>query len=330
MNRRGTLCALIALGGASLPLVAYPQPAQKLWRVGNVNGVSAPVAKPYEDAFLAGMKERGYVVGRNLIFDTRYADGDPTRYQMLLDEVLALKPDVLIGANTAVALLMKSRTSTIPIVLATSGDPVGDGLVQSLARPGGNVTGVSLQLSEIGAKHIELMGELLPRMRRVALLMDPSGSKVQNEQYETLATVAAAAKGYSTQIHRIHSRADIREAFLRMDAQRPDALVLFLSPRLNTFRREISQQAIALRLPSIAHQDGFAQDGGLMSFGPSFVEGWRRVPYFVDRILKGTKPADLPIEQPTKFTLLINAKTAKAIDLAVPGSILLRADRVIE
>jgi ABC-type uncharacterized transport system substrate-binding protein len=330
MNRCGTLCALVALGCASLPHAAHAQPAEKVWRVGNVNGVSAPVAKPYEDAFLSGMKERGYVVGRNLIFDTRHADGDPARYPALVDEVVALRPDVLVGANTAVALLMKSRTRTIPIVLATSGDPVGDGLVQSLARPGGNVTGVSLQLSEVGAKHIELMGELLPRMRRVALLTDPSASKVQIEQYEKLATAAAAAKGYGTQIYHIHSRSDIREIFRRMEAQRPDALVLFLSPRLNAFRRELSQRAIELRLPSIAHQDGFAQDGGLMSFGPSFVEGWRRVPYFVDRILKGTKPADLPIEQPTKFTLLINAKTAKALDLTVPGSILLRADRVIE
>ena len=330
MNRREALRGLAVLGAAGFALRARAQQAQRVLRVGNVNGVSRRVAKAYEDAFLAGMKERGYAVGRNLIFDTRYAEGDPSRYGALLDEVMALKPDILVGANTEVAKQMKSRTATIPIVLATSGDPVGDGLVDSLGRPGGNVTGVSLQLSEIGAKHIELMAGILPRMRRVALLRDPAGSIAQGEDYERLATEVASARSISVQAYRIHSRAEIHEAFVKIKAAQPDALVTFLSPRLNAFRREIIEFAATSRLPSIAHHEGFAEEGGLMSFGPSFVEAWRRVSYFVERIHKGARPADLPIEQPTKFMLLVNAKTAKAIGLTIPRSILVRADKVIE
>ena len=330
MNRRDTVLALLLLGGVSVPFTSVAQPQSRRWRVGAVHGVSALIGKPYVEAFLAGMKERGYVIGQNLIFDSRFAAGDPTRYPELIDEVIALNPDVLIGANTGVAHLMKSRTKTIPIVLATSGDPVGDGLVQSLARPGGNVTGVSLQLGELGGKHIELMVELLPRMRNVALLADPTAAKPQNEEYERLAKAAAAAKGISIQPHHIYSQEQIGAVFGLIKTQRPDALVTFLSPRLNALRQEIIRRAADLRLPSIAHQEGFAQDGGLMSYGPSFVEGWRHVSHFVDRILKGAKPADLPVEQPTKFDLTLNLKTAKDLGIAIPPSILIRAHRVIE
>ena len=323
--------ALIGLVVAGLVSTASAQPAEKIWRVGNVNGVSAAVAKPYEDAFLAGMRERGYVVGRNLVFDTRYADGDPSRYRALIDEVIALKPDVLIGANTAVSKLMKTRTKKIPIVLATSGDPVGDRLVESLSRPGGNVTGVSLQLGEFGGKHVELIAELLPGLRSICVLADNSGDSLpQIEEYGRRAGAAAKAKGVEIRSYRIDRRADLEQVFREMSAARPDALLAFLSPRLNSLRHDIIGRTAGIGLPAIAHHEGFAQDGGLMSFGPSFVEGWRRVPYFVDRIFKGAQPAELPIEQPTKFLLLINAKTAKALGITIPKSILLRADRVVE
>jgi putative ABC transport system substrate-binding protein len=327
MNRRDTM-ALLALAAAGVTM-ASAQPKSRVWRVGNVHGVSVRVAKPYEDAFIAGMKERGYDIGRNLIFDQRHADGDPARYPALVDELIAVKPDVLIGANTGVARVMQSRTTTIPIVLATSGDPVGDGLVQSLARPGGNVTGVSLQLSEFGGKHVELLGDLLPHLRRAALLLDAAPT-VQLEAYERLAKSAAAARGYSLQIFRIKSVEDMRSTFGQIEAQRPDALAIFLSPRLNSFRLEIIQRATVMRLPSIAHHEGYAQEGGLMSYGPSFVEGWRRVPYFVDRILKGAKPSELPVEQPTKFVLAINAATARALGVKIPDVIRVRADQIIE
>lgn len=326
MNRRESLVALAALGAAQ---VAAAQPGNRVWRVGNVNGVSAPVARPYEEAFLAGMSELGYVPGRNLIFDSRHAAGDVTRYAGLVDAVIAAKPDILIGANTGVALVMKSRTATIPIVLATSGDAVGDGLAQSLARPGGNVTGVSLQLNELGAKHVELMAELQPSPRRIALLVDPPSAQRQVLSYERLARAAAAPRGIAIQTYSAGSREEIRAAFDLMQARRQDALVAFLSPRLNTIRREVVRHSEELRLPSIAHQEGFTQDGGLMSYGPSFVEAWRRVAYFVDRLLKGAKASDLPIEQPTLFLLSVNVKTADALGIKIPDLILLRADHVI-
>ena len=324
------LAAFGVIGAACMSRTAAPQSKQRAWRVGAVHGVSALVGKPYVDAFLEGMKERGYVVGHNLILDSRSDDGDPGRYAALVDEVIALKPDVLIGANTGVALVMRSRTSTIPIVLATSGDPVGDGLVQSLARPGGNVTGVSLQLGELGGKHVELMADLLPRIRRAAILVDSSGPMYQVQMYERLATAAAAAKNLQLRVYRSKDAEDVGTAFRRMEGDRPDALTVFLSPRLNSSRRDVIEHAAKLRLPSIAHHEGFAQDGGLMSYGPSFVEGWRRVPYFVDRILKGAMPSDLPIEQPTKFFLTINLRTAKALGIRIPDVILVRADRLIQ
>jgi putative ABC transport system substrate-binding protein len=276
------------------------------------------------------MKEHGYDVGRNLIVDSRYAEGDAARYPALVDEVIALKPDVLIGANTDVAIVMKSRTTSIPIVLGTTYDPVGAGLAQSLARPGGNVTGTSLQIDELSAKHIEMMAEVLPRMRRVALLIDVSAPQALAERYERLANTTAAARGLALQVHRVDSLEEIREAFRLLEVRRADALLVGPSPRFNALRREISQSAANIRLPSIGFVEEYAQDGGLMSYGASFVEALRRAAYYVDRILKGAKPSDLPIEQPTKFFLVINARTAKALGIRIPASILQPADRVIE
>ena len=330
MKRRRALTCLTALAAGFEPFRALGQANARLWRIGAVHGVSPRVGKSYVDAFLVGMKERGYVIGQHFVFDSRWSDGDPSRYATLVDEIVALKPNVLIGANTAVALMMKSRTQTVPIVLATSGDPVGDGLVESLARPGGNVTGVSLQLGELGGKHVELAVDLLPRMRRTAVLVDSSASMYQIETYERLAISAAATKNVQLRVFRSRDAEDFCDALQRMESERPDALVIFLSPRFNSLRRELIEHAMKLRLPSIAHHEGYADDGGLMSYGPSFDDAWRRVSYFVDRILKGAKPSDLPVEQPTKFVLTINLRTAKALGIRIPDVILVRANRLIQ
>jgi len=330
VNRRDTVLALLALGAAGAPIASLAQQKDRTRRVGIVWGGSKLTVHRYEEAFLAGMTQHGYQIGRNLMVHSRYAEGNPARYPALVDEVLALRPDVLIGANTGVATDMKRKTTTIPIVLATSGDPVGDGLVQSLARPGGNVTGVSLQLGELGAKHIELMAEVLPRMRSVALLADPSAARPQNEEYERLARDTTAARGLALQVHPVAGPDEIRRAFGLMETHRADALLVGLSPRFNAMRREIGRSAANLRLPSIGFVEEYPQDGGLMSYGPSFVEATRRTAYFVDRILKGAKPDELPIERPTKFLLVLNATVAKALGVEFPGSIQLRADRVIE
>jgi len=329
MNRRDALVGLLALG-LSTPLQSLAQKDGKVWRVGAIFGGAKATNTPVEDAFLAGMKEHGYEVGRNLAVDVRYAEGDLSRYPALVDEIIALKPDVLLGANTGAARAMKQKTATIPIVLGTSGDPVGDGLVHSLSRPGGNVTGVSLQLGETSAKHVEMMGELLPRMRRLGVLLDASGAKAQNDTYLRLAKETSAAKGFALEVHQADKLDELRQVFRRMEKQRLDALLVVLSPRFFFMRAEIARQALAARLPSITFVDEYANDGGLMTYGPSFVDAMRRAAYFAHRIFKGAKPSDLPMEQPTKFSLIINARTARELGLKIPGSLLVRADRVIE
>lgn len=330
MNRRETLLGLAALSAVGAPFPALAQKRERTWRVGVVYGGSSLTSGPYREAFLAGMKERGYEVGRNLIFDARYADAKPERYAPLVDEILTLKPDVLIGSNTPVALEMKRKTATVPIVLATAGDPVGDGLVQSLARPGGNVTGNSSQVVELGAKHIEVLTDLLPEMRRVVLLLDASESRQQIQAYQKHIGAATATKGLALDVHQVTGIDELRQAFRRIEGQRADALVLMPSARLNSLRREISQSAAAIRLPSISFIADYPEEGGLMSYGPSWVDLNRRAAYFVERILNGAKPGDLPIQQPTKFDLVINARIARVLGIIIPQSLLLRADRVIE
>jgi putative ABC transport system substrate-binding protein len=329
MNRRDAVLALAALG-AAVPFASHAQQQKKLWRVGFFLSGSRLTGKANEDAFMAGMKEHGYEIGRNVLVEVRYAEGQPARYAAIADELIELKPDVLVISSTGNALVTKSKTSTIPIVLGSVGDPVGDGLAQSLARPGGNVTGTSLQIFELGAKQIELLAELLPRMRRVAVLTDLSQAKATRERYEQIANTAAAAKGLSLEVHHIEGPEAVRQAFRNLEKRRADALLINPSPPFNVQRPEICRIAAGIRLPIVGFSDEWAEDGALMSFGPSFVDAYRRAAYFVDRIFKGAKPGDLPMEQPTKFPMAINARTAKALGIRIPDVILLRADRVIE
>ena len=318
------------LGAASAAFAASAQQKQKMWRVGYFSSGSRHAGGSINDAFLAGMRDYGYEVGRNLIVDARYAEGDPSRYPALADELIALKPDVLLVSSTGNAIVMKARTKTIPIVLGSAGDPVGSGLVESLARPGGNVTGNSLQLVELGAKQIELMAQVLPNMRRVAVLTDLSQAKSASDQYERIANTTAAAKGLLLEVHRVDSAESVRREFRKLETRRAEALLINPSPPLNVLRPQICRSAANIRLATVGFSDEWARDGALMSFGPSWVAAYRRAAYFVDRILKGAKPGDLPIEQPTKFELVVNARTAKALGVKIPQSILLRADRVIE
>ena len=328
MNRRDAVRALFVIG-AGMPFVSLAQHKQKVWRVGAVWAGSGP-PNPNEEVFLAALKDHGYEPGRNVVVESRYAEGDPARYRTLVDEVIARQPDVLLGTNTRVALAMKRRTSTIPIVLGTPGDPVGSGLAESLARPGGNVTGMSLQIHELSAKHIQLLAEVLPRMRRVAVLSDLSNERSITEKYEGIARETAAAKGLLLSLHRIDGAPELRQAFRDIEARRAEALLVNPSPRFNVLRKEIIRGSAGIRVPSVGFSDEWAQDGALVSFGPSFAEAYRRTAYYVDRIFKGSKPGDLPIEQPTKFSLAFNARTAKALGIKIPGPLLVRADRVIE
>ncbi len=273
----------------------------------------------------------GYRSGQNLIMDVRYAGDDPTRYLPLAQELIALKPDALLGTGAGVALAMKGGTASIPIVMCTVSDAVGTGLVQSLSRPGGNVTGLSMQLHELGAKHIEIMNDLLPQMRTVALFTDATQPWALSESYERLARTAATARKITVNVYRVAGSDDLRQMFRFLKVEKVDALLLNPSPRFtNVLRTEIIQGASALRLPSFSWTDFFVQSGSLASYGPSFDEAYRRVAYFVDRIFKGAMPADLPIEQPTKFSLAINKRTAGTLGLKTPQSLLIRVDRMIE
>ena len=215
-------------------------------------------------------------------------------------------------------------------MLGSVGDPVGDGIIKSLARPGGNVTGTSLQLFELGVKQIELVAEMLPRMRRPAVLTHVSQVKTARDRYELVTRNAAAAKGLSLGVHQASGAASIGLTFQALAAEQADAVLINPSPQLNALRSEICRRAIDSRLPTVSFVEEWAQDGALMSFGPSWTTAYRRAAYFVDRILKGAKPADLPVEQPTKFDLVVNAKTARTLGVKIPHTVLVRADRVIE
>jgi putative ABC transport system substrate-binding protein len=326
MKRR----TILQLAGLMLALPGWVlAQTPKRFRVGCLWVGSEANAKPFVQAFLAGLRDRGHVVGQNLDVDMRYADGDPGRFPALADELIALKPDVLVGLEHS-ARAMKAKTSTIPIVLPGSADPVAAGLVKSLARPGTNITGLAYLSDQLIAKHVELLTELVPKMSRVALLNDASVYAELRERYELAARTAATAKGLTLVVVEARDSQSLREAFATLEKDRPDGIVVPTTPVLFNLRREIIDGARRLRLSAITGLPAIAEGGLLLSYGANFLESYRYAASYVDRILKGAKPAELPVEQISKFELVLNMKTAREIDLAIPQSILLRADRVIE
>jgi len=326
MNRR----TVLQLGSAMLacPGLLFAQTPRR-FRVGWLWVASEASVKPFEQAFLAGLRDRGYVVGQNLVVDIRYADGDPGRLPALADELIAVKPDVLVGIEAA-ARVMKTRTSTIPIVLTASTDPVAAGLVKSLARPGTNETGMANLLDELLAKHVELLTELVPTMSRVALLNDASAYAELRERLELAARTAAKAKGLTLVVVSARDSQSLREAFAALEKERPDGLVVVSTGVTNNLRHEIIDGARRLRLPAITGVAIFVEGGLLVSYGANFLESYRYAASYVDRILKGAKPAELPVEQSSKFDLVLNRKTARELGLTIPPSVLIRADQVIE
>jgi putative ABC transport system substrate-binding protein len=280
------------------------------------------------------MREHGYVVGRNLALDERYAQGNFSRLPVLADELISLRPDALVGIEPA-AVALRGRTTTIPIVLLASPNPVAAGLVQSLSRPGTNVTGLAFRLDELIAKHIELLAEINPRMSRVALFNfaavgdDPGASS--SALYEQYARKGASAKGLTLVVVAARDAQGVQQAFARLEEERPEGLVVAPSGLTWQFRNEIIREARRLRLPSITSLPaGWADSGGLATYGTNFVDAYRYAATYVDRIFKGAKPAELPVEQTTKFEFVINLKTAREIGVKIPQSVLLRADRVTE
>ena len=329
MHRRAFLSALSG-GLLAAPLAAEAQPTGKVWRVGLLDYGSPDAARlAWWRAFQDKLRELGYVEGQTVVFQPRWGNGQVSRLQGLATELLAAKVDILVTAGNPATLAAKQVTNSIPIVTATGPDPVELGLAASLARPGGNVTGMTSISSELSAKRLALLKELIPQVSRVAALWDRAarGSALAVRDTE----VAARSLGIALQS--VAVRPDSRDydgAFVAMKRDGARAVVVVQSSAFFVSYQLIADLALTHRLPSVGGSKEYPQAGGLIGYGADYADLFRRAALFVDKILKGAKPADLPIEQPSKFELVINLKTAKALGLTIPPSLLQRADQVIE
>jgi putative ABC transport system substrate-binding protein len=300
-----------------------------MFHVGWVSPTDPQPIQPFIEAFVSALNALGYVQGQNIVYDIRYAENDPNRLPVLIDELISLKPDVLVGIEPVVRVML-SKTSTIPIVMLNSADPVAAGLVRSLSHPGGNVTGVSMQWAELGPKEIELLREALPSLDRIAHLLDVNVPASRLDEQMTRAASHGLGIAYSP--YYLSNRSDLDRAFAEMEAQRPDALILGGGSGLITgLSQAIDDTVVRLRIPmSGAGPIRNRRPGVLLGYGPALLASFPLAATYVDRILKGANPSDLPVEQPRKFELSINLKTAKALGFTIPQSLLLRADEVIE
>jgi putative ABC transport system substrate-binding protein len=323
----------ITLSLLTAPLAAQAQQPANVARIGYlVTGVLAsPETRVLLDAFRQGLRERGYVEGQNIVIEYRAADGTLERFPALAAELVRLKPEVIVAQGTPAALAAKDATTTIPIVTPVMGDPVGDGLVASLARPGGNITGLTFLGPELVPKRLELLKEALPGVSRVAVLWHP-GAYAERTMRAMLQETEAAARTLGVHLHLVEVRGpdEFDRAFAAMASARADALLVLPSAMLFNERRRLVDLAARRRLPAMYQLGEFVELGGLMAYGASITDLVRRSATHVDKILKGAKPADLPVEQPTKFELVLNLKTAQALGITIPSSLLFQADRVIQ
>jgi putative ABC transport system substrate-binding protein len=322
--RRREFITLLS-GVAAWPLAARAQQARKIHSIGLLTAGSTMALNV---AFFETLRELGWIEGENVVFSHRYAENRLERLPELAAELVHLNVDVIVTAGTLAPLAAKRATTTIPIVMMAAGDPLGSGLVASLARPGGNVTGMSLMTPHLGGKRLELLKEVLPRLSSVAVLWNAANPYPAIVFRETQA--AARTLGIEVQSLEVRSPNDIDAAFEAARRQTPDALITVEDPLTSAHRKLIADFAIKHGLPSLHGFREFVTFGGLMSYGTSLTDMGRRAANYVDKILKGVKPADLPVQQPTRFELVINLKTAKALGLEIPPTLLVRADEVIE
>jgi putative ABC transport system substrate-binding protein len=327
MKRRNLLG--FAAAALAAPTSLFAQQPARVYRVAMLWGGTESSATPYRQAVLAGLQEFGYVAGRNLDLHDRYGNGDASRFPALVDELIALQPDVMAASSQPGALAMKAKTATLPIVFLFAADPVAAGLVQNLARPGTNATGLSNAASLEFPKRVELLVEAAPRISRLVFLLDDTDPG-QRRTLEPIIRAAAEAKGLKFGAVGLRSREDLGRAFAEIEKQRPGGLLVSGNPLMILLQREIVAEVRRVRLPAISNQAGIADAGLLMTFGVNVIEGFRYSTKYIDRILKGAKPADLPVEQFPKYELVVNLRTARELDLKIPQSILVRADRVIE
>jgi ABC-type uncharacterized transport system substrate-binding protein len=321
-RRRFLLTSLAGALGAAHAVEA--QQVGKVYRVGVLHPGTSQTSST--EAFRQGLRDLGYVEGQTLVIEWRWAGGKPERYRELATDLVRAGVDVILAAHTQTALAAKHVTQTIPIVMAGSIDAVREGIVESLARPGGNITGLSMMVPELVAKRFQLLKEVVPTMSRVALLWNPEMGEGLLKEHE------AAARQLKLEPRSLAVRVLDEFALATQEAVRSrcSALVAVQNPIFSVHRTRIAQLALHHRLPFLSGEPLSAEAGALMMYGASLLEGWRRAATYIDKILEGAKPADLPVEQPTKFELVINLKTAKALGLTIPPSLLAQADQVIE
>lgn len=323
------------MGGAALllgllllaPAAGLAQPAGKVWRIG-VLGTTSPEAHGlFVAAFRDGLRERGYVEGRDVVFEYRWAGGDYDRLPGLAAELVRPDVDLILTHGTPGARAAKGATSTTPIVIAVVGDPVTTGLVTSLARPGGNVTGSAFFLPELNAKRLEMLKEALPRLKRVAVLMNDANPA----NVATFNAMTQTARAAGLEVLQVLARSpdDFEAAFAQVASMRAEAVSVYEDPLFTAQVKRLAGLAERHRLPSIGFHE-YAEAGGLLAFGVNFPAVWRRAAGYVDRIFKGAKPSDLPMEQPGKFDTVVNLRAARTLRLTIPPNVLLRADKVIE
>lgn len=331
MRRREFI--VLVTGAASWPQIAGAQLGKKVARIGFLmtGALEMPEARSVLKALREALREYGYIEGQNIILDIRAADSKIDRFPALASELVGLGPDVIIASNTLAARAAQQATNTIPIVVPVMGDPIGDGLVASLARPGGNITGLTFLGPQLVPKRLSLLKEAIPAMSRLAVLWHPGayGARTMNDMMRE-AVAATLSLGLSLQLAEVQSPDDFDQAFSQIAGERAEALVVFPSSMLFTGRRRIVELAAKFKLPLMAVSKEFVQIGGLISYGSDITNFYRLGVVYVDKILRGAKPADLPVEQPTKFELVINLKTATALGLTLPPTLLARADEVIE
>jgi len=325
IDRRAFLGSL-ALSVLAAPLMAEAQPGGKVSRVGILAPGTGPLA--HFEAFRQGLRDLGYVEGQSVILEPRWEEEKPERYAAFAEELARLNVDVIVAGTTPASLAAKNATATIPIVMAATGQGAVElGLVASLARPGGNITGLVLQTHELAGKRLEFIKEVVPGISRVALFWTPLQiHQTQVKEHEA----AAKSLGVRLQSLEVRSPGYFEGAFQAASRCRARAVIMAQAALFSIYRARLAELALNDRLPTISGETGFAKAGGLMNYGPNIVDSWRRAAGYVDKILRGVKPGDLPVEQPTKFELVINLKTAKALGLTIPQSILVRADEIIQ
>ncbi|MFZ2649218.1 MAG: ABC transporter substrate-binding protein [Burkholderiaceae bacterium] len=328
MNITSTAVAIALAIVAALSLGAQAQEAAKLVRIGRLAPLSEEAAAPQSEAFRRGMRDLGWVEGTNYTLESVYAHGKLDRLPALAAELVQRRVDIILAGSSPGTLAVKNATRTIPVVMVTTGDPVADGLVQSLARPGGNVTGLTTLAQGLNAKRVQLLKESVSGMTRMAVLTNPGDSYAAAFAKER--EEVSRALGVKIQVLEASAPSMFEQAFAAAAGERAQALSVLSGIVFLTHRQAIVEIAASRRLPAIYPERAFVEGGGLMYYGASLSDMWRHVAAHVDKILKGAKPADLPVEQPTKFELVINLKTARQLGLKIPQSVMLRADQLIE